>query len=290
MAFAKVSGVHARSAVGDAQRERVVQHLHGDFDPRILAVARVHGVVDEVADHGDHLLAGQRHIVGVRRQAGVLGDGQLDAAFVGLGGLAQQQCDQRGLADGAGQPVDELLGQRELFGGELHRIVGSAHLDHRDDGVQLVGRLVRLRPQGVGEHLQRAEFAQRALQFGAVADRDDLRGVSVGDVGTVHHQDTVGGDVHLVARTGSVGAQELRQVGAVDRPGRQREQSAGLVVDQCHTVAVQHDQPLRHRMQDRVVVLVHHPQLVGPQPVRLPQQPTPDHPHPSQAKAPAPQR
>ena len=35
-------------------------------------------------------------------------------------------------------------------------------------------------------------------------------------------------------------------------------------------------------MQDRVVVLVHHPQLVGAQPVGLPQQPAPDRPHPDQ--------
>ena len=37
-------------------------------------------------------------------------------------------------------------------------------------------------------------------------------------------------------------------------------------------------------MQDRVVVLVHHPQLVGPQAVRLAQQPAPDGPHADQRK------
>ncbi len=98
-----------------------------------------------------------------------------DAAFVGLGGLAEQQCDQRGLADGVGQPVHELLRQREFLGRELDRLVGAAHLDHGDDGVQLVRRLVGLRAQRVGQHLQRAEFAQRALQFGAVANGDHLR-------------------------------------------------------------------------------------------------------------------
>ena len=35
-------------------------------------------------------------------------------------------------------------------------------------------------------------------------------------------------------------------------------------------------------MQDRVVVLVHHPQLVGTQPVGLAQQPSPDRPYPDQ--------
>ena len=104
--------------------ERAVVLADGDLDPRILAVARVHRIVDEVADHGDHLLTGQRHVVGVRRQVGVFGDRQLDAAFVGLGGLAEQQRDQRGLADSTGQPVDELLGKRELVGGELDRLVG----------------------------------------------------------------------------------------------------------------------------------------------------------------------
>ena len=100
--------------------------------------------------------------------------------------------------------------------------------------------------------------------------------------GAVDHQHPVLGDVHLVARSRVVGAQELRQIRPVDRAGRQREQPAGLVIDQRHAVAVQHDQPLRHRMQDRVVVLVHHPQLVGAQPVGLAQQPSPDRPHPDQ--------
>ena len=102
------------------------------------------------------------------------------------------------------------------------------------------------------------------------------------DLGPVDHQHPLVGDVHLVARAGVVGAQELRQVRSGDRAGRQREQPAGLVVDQRHAGAVEHDQPLGHRMQDRVVVLVHHPQLVGTQPVGLPQQPAPDRPHPDQ--------
>jgi hypothetical protein len=85
----------------------------------------------------------------------VLGDGQLDAAFVGLGRLAQQR-DQRGLTDRVGQPVHQPLGQFELVGGEL----------------------------------QRAEFAERARQFGAVADHDHL-GIGITDPRTVHHQHPV---------------------------------------------------------------------------------------------------
>jgi len=77
--------------------------------------------------------------------------------------------------------------------------------------------------------------------------------------------------MHLVARSRVVRAQELRQIRPVHRAGRQREQPAGVVVGQSHAVAVEHDQPLGHRMQDRIVMFVHHPQLVGPQPVRLPQ-------------------
>ena len=100
--------------------------------------------------------------------------------------------------------------------------------------------------------------------------------------GPVDHQHPVLGDVHLVARARIVSAQEFRQIRPVHRPGRQREQPAGLVVDQGDAVAVEHDQTLGHRMQDRVVVFVHHPQLVGAQPVRLPQQAAPDRPHPDQ--------
>ena len=76
---------------------------------------------------------------------GVLGDGQLDSAFVGLRRLAEKQCDERGFADIVGQPVDQPLGQRELVRRELDRLVGTTHLDHGDHRVQLVGGLVRLR-------------------------------------------------------------------------------------------------------------------------------------------------
>ena len=130
---------------------------------------------------------------GLGRQVGFLGDGQLDTALVGFGGLAEQQGDQRRFADGVGDPVDELLGQRQLLGGELDRLVGAAHLDQCDDGVQLVGRLVGLRPQRIGEALQGAQFAQGALQFGAVADRDDF-GVRGTHLGTVDHQYPVVGE------------------------------------------------------------------------------------------------
>ena len=133
------------AAVGHPDQQSVVVLADGDLDPRVFAIAGVHRVVDQVAQHGDHLLAGQRHVVGVGRQMGVLGDGQLDAALVGLRGLAEKQRDQRRFADIAGQPVDQPLGQLELIGRELDRLVGAAHLDHGDHGVQLVGGLVCLR-------------------------------------------------------------------------------------------------------------------------------------------------
>ena len=89
--------------------------------------------------------------------------------------LPSSSATSAGSPTSLGQPVHQLLGQLQLVGRELDGFVGAAHLDHRDHGVQLVGRLVRLRAQRVGQHLQRAEFAQRALQFGAVADGHDLR-------------------------------------------------------------------------------------------------------------------
>ena len=89
--------------------QRAVVLTDGDLDPRVFAVTGVHRIVDQVAKHGHHLLAGQREIVDVRREMRLLGDGQLDAAFVGLCRLAEQQRDKRGLTDSAGQSIDQLL-------------------------------------------------------------------------------------------------------------------------------------------------------------------------------------
>ena len=49
-----------------------------------------------------------------------------------------------------------------------------------------------------------------------------------------------------------------------DRARRQGQQAARLVVGQCHSALLEHQQTFRHRMQDGVVMLVHHAQLVGP--------------------------
>ena len=198
--------------------------------------------------------------------------------------LPSSSATSAGSPTATGQPVDQLLGQLELVGGELHRFVGAAHLDHRDDGVQLVGGLVRLRAQRVGQHLQRAEFAKCALQFGAVADRDHLR-VRRCPSSTWERLTTSTRSSVTCTSSRAPGLDVRRNSGRSELstgPGRKGEQPAGLVVDQRHPVAVEHDQPLGHRMQDRVVVLVHHPQFVGAQSVCLPQQPAPDQPHPDQ--------
>lgn len=155
--------IHTRTAIGHAQRQLRLLQGHRHLDPRILAVTRVHRIVDQVAQRGDHLLRRQRHVVRVRRQIRVLGDRQGDATLVCLRRLAQQERDECRFADVVRQPVHQALGQGQLVGRESDRVIRLAHLDHGDNGVQLVGRLVRLGAQRVGQDLQRAQFAQRTL-------------------------------------------------------------------------------------------------------------------------------
>ena len=100
---------------------------------------------------------------------GVRRDRQLDAALARLGGLAQQQRGEHRLGDGADDPVGELLGEREFGGRELDGLLGSADLDQGNDGVQPVRRLVRLRPQRLGEAAGGGQLAGQRLQFRVVA-------------------------------------------------------------------------------------------------------------------------
>ena len=54
-----------------------------------------------------------------------------------------------------------------------HHLLDLADLDEPADGVQLVGELVRLRPQRVGDRQVRAELTLHRDQVGAVAHRRD---------------------------------------------------------------------------------------------------------------------
>ena len=52
-------------------------------------------------------------------------------------------------------------------------MLGLAQLDQRDHRVQPVRRLVRLRPQRLGEPLHAIQFAGQRLQLGVVPQGDD---------------------------------------------------------------------------------------------------------------------
>lgn len=114
-----------------------------------------------------------------------------------MGRLAEQQRGQHRFADRRDHPVGELLGERELGGGELHRLFVAAEFDQRDDGVQPVGRLVRLRPEGFGEASHRVQLSAERLEFGVVAQGDDPAEAGT-DGGGVEHHHPFGGQVHLV--------------------------------------------------------------------------------------------
>ncbi len=72
-------------------------------------------------------------------------DDELDAPFVGLGGLAEQQRCEHRFVDARRHAVRQLLGDCELGGGELQRVCRAAELDQGDNGVHPVRCLVRLR-------------------------------------------------------------------------------------------------------------------------------------------------
>ena len=97
---------------------------------------------------------------------------KVDAALGGLRRLAEQQGRHDRVAHGADHPVGEQLGELELLGGELDRLVGPAHLDQRHHGVQPVGGLVVLGAQRLGQAADHVELAGDRLQLGVVAQGD----------------------------------------------------------------------------------------------------------------------
>ena len=76
------------------------------------------------------------------------------------------------VADRADHPVGEQLGDLELLGGEVDRLLGAAHLDEGHHGVQPVGGLVVLRAQRLGEPADHVELAGDRAQLGVVAQGD----------------------------------------------------------------------------------------------------------------------
>ena len=220
-------GVHARSAVGHADQQLAVVLAHRHLHPRIVTVARVHRVVDQVAEHRDHLLRRQRHVAvsDGRWVSSVIG--QRDATLVGLRGLAEQQRHQRGLADvaaTAGPPVVATAPARRWrtatasSGRPISTIVitvcsllAASWACDRSDSVSTC-----------------SELSSPSAPCNSVRSRTVTTSecAGSGDAGPVDHQHPFVGDVHLVARAGVVGAQELRQI-RLRRPGPAAARAVG---------------------------------------------------------------
>ena len=128
----------------------------------------VHGVVDEVAQQGDHI-GRQRRVE--RREVATRIQLQCDAALGGKGCLGDQQRGHGGIGDPLRHRVTDLCASACQGAHQVtHRIV-LTELNQPGYRVQLVGELVGLRPQGVGHALVRRQLSLQGGQFGAVPHR-----------------------------------------------------------------------------------------------------------------------
>ena len=277
------------SAVADDEPRVVGRALEVHDDAAIGGAGDgVDRVVDEVAEDGDEVA---RRADGERGRQ-LAGDGERDAALGGLRGLAEQQRRDDRVAHRADDAVGEHLGDLQLVGDEVDRLLGAPDLDEGDHGVQPVGGLVGLRPQRLGEAADDVELAGDGLQLGVVAqgdDRADLLAVPEGGAGA-GDEDVVAGHVDLVgtALAGGRLDERRRQAEVVERAADdvvgQAEQPARLVVDELDpAVEVDEQQAFADGVQDGAVVLVHpgdlalaHAVGLAPQPLR--DQPRPDDP------------
>ncbi len=281
-----MGGVDPGARIGHPQDHLGVRgvrrHRHPGPD---AALRRVHRVVDQVAEDGDQITGGQALGEQPVVQAAVPRHHELHAPLVGLGRLAEQQRGQHGFPYRRHHLVGQGLGQLQFRRGELHRLLGPAQLDQGHHRVQAVGGLVRLRAQGLGEAALRVQLAHQRLEFGDVPQGDHgAAALSARHRGGVHHQDPGRGQMHLVhpglggqQRAGQRGRQAQLGHRAADQlrvRDRQAQQLPAAVVDQRHPVlAVQHQQALAHRVQRRLVVVVHVAQLGGVHAVGVPAQP-----------------
>jgi hypothetical protein len=132
--------------VGDAHPQRAVA-VRGEpeLHPRcrsVLGPGSVHGIVDQVAEHGQE--GGCVRELAVELQ--VRREAELDAALVGDGGLREQQRRGARVVDALTEELPEPgIGRRDLRD-ELDRVVVVAQLEQAGDRVHAVGELVRLRP------------------------------------------------------------------------------------------------------------------------------------------------
>ena len=97
------------------------------------------------------------------------GDGEFDAAFVSLGGLADHQRGDEGFVERPDEGVGEALGFLFVLDREVECFLGAAEFDEGRDGVQPVRVFVRLRPQRLGQGRHRRQLPGELLDVGAIA-------------------------------------------------------------------------------------------------------------------------
>ena len=146
-----------------------------------------------------------------------------------------------------------VLGPGMLTKPGVDRLVRAAQLDERDDGVQPVRELVRLRAHGVGERAQRGELTRQALDLGPVPQRrhrPEARGApgaagrQRGPLGD--HEDASRRQVHDLVRGGAFGEKSSDRRGqaeAADLDGA----GGGIQVEVQQLgrlVVVQHEPPV----------------------------------------------
>nr|BFF15482.1 hypothetical protein GCM10025699_67850 [Microbacterium flavescens] len=271
----------------EVQVGAVVEHL--DLDPRRGDATRHRGpdgVVDQVAEHG-------RDVAGLDHGAGHEGLGAELEQHAALRRLDALRPEERleirlgqsiGVRHGVPQgPVVEHVGQVAA------RLLGPTELEHAREGVQAVGELVALRPEGRRHRTHRVEPAREGLDGGPVADHGDPAEVDAvaRDRAHVDQQHVPPDDERRVARfdrptarTGTGGggaaralAQQLHERGGevelVERPADARrpvdpEEARGLVVADRHDpVARDREHPLAHPAEHRLLVLHQRRQLLG---------------------------
>ena len=147
-----------------ANAAAVVAHAHPDMsvlgeDPDVDASPgavgeRVERVVDQVADDRHEILARDQ----VGREVAVAVEREMDAALATRRGLGEQQRGERGVADAVLDEVDLVLGHADPPRRERDRVLVPAQLDEPDHRVQLVGGLVRLGAERVGEAANGAPY------------------------------------------------------------------------------------------------------------------------------------
>ena len=130
---------------------------------------RVEGVVDEVADDGDQVAR-----AGGRRRAAdrAVDDRSSMPRSAASAVLPSSSAASTGSPTAPTTRSVSSWATCELLGGEVHRLLGAAHLDQGDHRVQPVGGLVVLRAQRLGQAADHVELAGDRLQLGVVAQGD----------------------------------------------------------------------------------------------------------------------